>query len=789
MKTNSPWTYIARHRTRTAILILLLALSVLGVYLLFGLFQESFQAPEAAINQYLNFFSLVEEKDGQPLPDRAALESPLIRQIVPYRSLEIGVPNVGGLVFYIRLLGLNPADAGMIFARTGAVVAEGRLPAPGTNGVALSRQLALALDLQIGDTFDQTMEKSEFFPSYAEIVSPLKVVGLLDGPVRLGILSLDFLETHPQYRMVSREGWIVLPQSGSEIPAATFLNQVIGSEEANVTTGPDFQAENARSQAALNALFLPILMLVTGAVALVVGAINQMAFFQRMPALGVLHAVGHSKKRLARLLALETAFIALIGWALGTLAALGGMRLLSHFIYGPRGFPFQPFQLRAFLLVSLMPLAVMVFTLLAARRSINRMDTVAVLEKKSLGFEKKVPRREARRPKKPQTPLSAFNYLRRHRRQSLTLIGVMALMIVGTALLVFVVETVWDASSPVLNILRPIGRVSPISAPLEPAQVERIRQHPSVSQVIECTTAVPLTLTMPLIRDDISLETVAVQRADMLVLMELYDLVLAAGRLPEPGAAEIVIPWTAAQNRGIKPGAVIGDPDSPLYPGAPDLPTPLTVSGIFAPAQNPGTAVWLSFTSYEFAHENPAGWSPAPSLLVIPAPGQKAAVDAWLEARVADEQTLVMTYDRLEARLKETLNTALFGLGLMESIVAVMAALALAGLNYIFTIQRRRAFGVLYALGFSRRQLIQRTLLETLLLSGAAWLTGVVACLAVLVYLQLGVYAPLGLRIHFFNPAPWLYTLPVPVAVFLANALVLRWIFSRLDAIAVIEHQ
>jgi ABC-type antimicrobial peptide transport system permease subunit len=131
----------------------------------------------------------------------------------------------------------------------------------------------------------------------------------------------------------------------------------------------------------------------------------------------------------------------------------------------------------------------------------------------------------------------------------------------------------------------------------------------------------------------------------------------------------------------------------------------------------------------------------------------------------------------------------LFTFSLMESVIVLVAALALAGLNYIFVTQRQAEFGVLNALGFGHLQLVWRVVRETLFTTGAAWLVGLLGCAAILLCLQQAVYAPVGLGIDFFNPIPWLYTLPVPVAVLAVSAGAVGWALARLDPVAVIERR
>jgi hypothetical protein len=271
----------------------------------------------------------------------------------------------------------------------------------------------------------------------------------------------------------------------------------------------------------------------------------------------------------------------------------------------------------------------------------------------------------------------------------------------------------------------------------------------------------------------------------MAYLMELYDLKLAEGHLPRPITNDIVIPWTVAQNRDIRVGDVIGSRDHPIYPDAPKLPSELVISGIFAPDEDS----WLSFLSLEFVNDYQDYWRGDLSLIVVPKAGQRAALDRWLENEIDGERRTVFTYGKQEAWWQDAANTLLLTTSLMESVVALVAALALVGLNYVFITQRQAEFGVLNALGFGHLRLVWRVVRETLFTTGAAWMAGLLGCAVILLCLQQAVYAPVGLGIDFFNPIPWLYTLPVPVAVLAVSAGAVGWALSKLDPVAVIERR
>jgi len=789
MNPLTPFAYNRRHKRRALVLTTLLALAVTGIYLVIGLLQETYIAPIYTINRYLRKFSLVQPDLATTLDPAMAAQiraHPDVAQMLPQNNVEMAVPNAGGVDTPFRLIGLQEADVATVLAQCGVTLVEGQLPQPRTNGLALSQEIATALNLEIGDTLNRTENET----GYANIVSPLELVGILSGDVRLGIVSYEYLDSHERYRNLARYGVLVIARPGREAAVDGFLRQTIRSSRTETFTYELLREKVTRDQAVLYTVGIPLVLLVTTAITLVVGATNRLAFMRRLPEFGTLHAVGRSKGWLARRLTLETAGLALAGWVLGILLAWGAMAILSAAVYTPKGFAYNPLQVTALPFVAPIPLAVIGFTLFTAVRAIGRMDAVAIVERGELSLEGKQPGRAGRDTAGSlPRPLASTTFYQRHKGQAAVLIGAMALMIVGTALMVLILEAFDDARQPMLAHLSRMSLVSPNALPLDATVRAQISAHPAVERAIPVYAFSPLGISIPPVIPNYPGEAYGVTAEDMAYLVELYRLKLAEGHLPRPNTNDIVIPWTFAQNRDIKVGDVIGNRAHPIYPDAPTLPSELVVSGIFAPAETLADETWLSFVSLEFVNDYQDYWRSDLSLAVVPRAGQRAALDTWLESQIAGESRLVFTYGNQQALFQKQASTVLFTLSLMESVISLVAALALTGLNYIFVTQRQAEFGVLNALGFSRLRLVGRIVRETLFTTGAAWLAAVLGCAVILVYLQYGLYVPAGLRLNFFNPTPWLYTLPVPAAVLAVSAVTVGRALARLDPVAVIERR
>jgi ABC-type antimicrobial peptide transport system permease subunit len=131
----------------------------------------------------------------------------------------------------------------------------------------------------------------------------------------------------------------------------------------------------------------------------------------------------------------------------------------------------------------------------------------------------------------------------------------------------------------------------------------------------------------------------------------------------------------------------------------------------------------------------------------------------------------------------------MFAMAVLQSVIAVVTAIALAVLNYIFISGRQAEFGVLHALGHGRWQLVGRVLWEAAFTTGTAWGLSVIIGLIGLLYLRFGLFASLGLTFDLFNITPWLYTLPIPVAVLAVTTGTTARTLSKLDPISIIERR
>jgi putative ABC transport system permease protein/lipoprotein-releasing system permease protein len=411
-------------------------------------------------------------------------------------------------------------------------------------------------------------------------------------------------------------------------------------------------------------------------------------------------------------------------------------------------------------------------------RVFGRLDAVAIIERGKLSMEGTGSKRlEAKRSS--VKPLSSWTFYLRHRWRGLLLVAAMALMIVGVASPVFIVLPILDSQKPAIEYLRHVSEILPgASNDLDPGIIAQVRAHPDVARVVP-TGALYMGISVPPFSQT-QTALYAVSEEDMPYLMDRFGLRLIQGRLPQPHTNEVVISEALALNRDLQIGDSIGNP---VYEHD-SFPIEMTIVGLLETE-----GMWMGFASLEYVQSHELTTDYSILLLVVPVAGNKAALDAWLLENVDSSATVVWTYDKEWHRFQQHRVGGLLVLAVVLSLVAIIAAAALAVLNYIFFSQRRDEFGVLHAVGRSQNWLTWRAGREMLVTTTAAWLAGAALCVGVILYLQLAVYVPRGLSMDLTSVTPWLFTLPIPLAVVVASTGTIGWALSKLDPVSVIERR
>ena len=779
MNALSPLTYYRRHKRSALLQIALISLATVGLFVLVAVLDT---IPLRANVSYLTRLSHVTPIGDALDPTVAAqIEThPDVARVIPDNGLWLSTPTLFGTDNQL-LMGVSAEDAEYLMRHCGVRLKEGRMFEPRTNEIVLSEEVVRALDLELGDEIGRAIDEDY----YETIPAPLALVGILEGDpeinpgssVRMGFVSAEYLNGHELYAPRATS-LLVVAKEGRKAAVEDFLETTIRSRYTEVETFTGLVGIFKTVRVGIYVIFGVINSVVAVVMAFTVGVINRIAMTKRLSEFGLLHALGRHRQQLIRRLTLETATVAWLGCLAGLGAALVIMSWLRNSFFYDLGVELNLFNPAPFFFVLPIPLIVIALTFFSIRRIFARLDAVAIVERGALSEEQKARQAVKRSSAKP---LSSLTFYVRHRRRGILTILSMALMVLGITFPVFLFSAMTSAIRPTFDYLQHVSEIAPVRSELDPGVVGQVKGHPAVAYTVPV-----IRLGMQMILPPgggIDANIYGVSEADLSILLELFDVQVQEGRLPQSRSNEIVLSAAIAANRDLHVGDVIGgeiENESEFVTD--NLPTEMVVVGLLSP-DHP----WIGFASYEYLHSHELTSSRSPRLLIIPQNGQKQILDSWLEESIDPAQTRVTTYAMEEREYKEMTTATVLTFAALECMIAAVAAVALATLNHIFFTQRQEEFGILNAVGRSRPWLVWRTMKETGSVVGVAWVVGATLCGVGLLGMQNLVYGPRGLTLDFFSLAPWLLTLPIPLAVALASVGTIAWMLSRLDPVTVIE--
>ena len=780
MNPLSPLTYYLRHKRSALLQIALISLSTVGLFILVGVLES---VPLRANVIYVTKLSRV-------FPVGGALDPSVIAQIQTYPGVQRVIWDNGLPIYYptligqdeLRLLGLTPEDAQYVMGYCGARLKTGRMFTPRSNEIVLSEEVARALRLQVGDEIARTVDKRY----YGAVATPLTLVGILEGTgsgpsIRLGFVSSEYLSNHELYAP-RRTGLLVAAEPEHKADVDKFLETTMNTSTTNIETFTEIARFVKLARVALRIIFGIVNTVVALVVAFVVGVINQIAMSRRLSELGLLHALGHPKRHLVRRMTLETAVLAGAGTLVGLGAALLALSSIKYGLFYNLGMELDLFNLTPFLFVLPIPVVVVSLTFLNVRRIFARLDAVAIVERGQLSEESQS-RSEVKQSS--AQPLSARTFYLRHRRRSVLMVGSMALVVLGVTFPVFLLTSAVSAMRPESAYLRAVSKVYPThNSPLDPGIVAQIKSHPAVQHVIP-VIQLGIQMRVPP-GGETSISLYGVSETDLPVLLETFGVEVQEGRLPRPRSNEIALSAAVAVNRGLHVGDRVGEQQGQAEASLvhDDIPVEMVVVGILAPDRP-----WFGVASLEYLQSHELVSLRTLRLLIVPHEGHHDELARWLEESVASDQTGVITYATAEREYRELMASLALTFALLESLIAVVAAVAMVTLNTIFFNQRKEEFGVLNAIGRSRRWLVLRTMKETGSVITVAWLAGAVIYCIGLICFQAFVYAPKGLSLNFFNPVPWVLTFPIPLAVVVVSTGTIARTLRKLDPVSIIERR
>jgi hypothetical protein len=278
------------------------------------------------------------------------------------------------------LLALPQNEQADFLHRMGDTLAEGSLPAPGSDGAAIHRDIAKARGLSIGSKFGRLVDPEDLTPGV------FSVSGILDGPSRTGVVDLEYA-SRPTFILAQIPPFrIIFAKPGRKAESDRYLNEVKDAEgnlAFRVWDEAFWRRRIEKLLANLPLIMNAIVGAVTVIITLVVILLNLIAFQARSDEFGLLLAVGVARSRLVRKLLLESFLTAAAAWVLGLALGYGFVTIYDRLVLAPKAILLRLFDVYPLALASALPFVAAAVSGVVLARRLHRMDPVAIIQRRN----------------------------------------------------------------------------------------------------------------------------------------------------------------------------------------------------------------------------------------------------------------------------------------------------------------------------------------------------------------------------------------------------------------------
>lgn len=377
-----------------------------------------------------------------------------------------------------------------------------------------------------------------------------------------------------------------------------------------------------------------------------------------------------------------------------------------------------------------------------------------------------------------RNPLAPTVFLLRNANKTLPLIGVIVLAVMLIAGIVAIMNSIPLSIRTTYGYSKNYLGVSPRG---------NNSLTPVLRNIVEKESPVPLAPIMVCRVSDCEVKSIvgpwrfvviALGQADMRTYLDRLGGGRIEGRFPEPGEAATIISEPVARNLGKKIGDVLLSPeDANNY-----SPNPVKIVGIVH------MAPWMVLAPIEYHRKY---HFPPIDLLIVMAKDVKDQnkLDHWAYDRFKKEKARVFAYFQLEKETDDMFKILYTILNVVIGMLVIVITLMMAMLMNIYQSQRLQEFGLLQALGYTKQGLLKRVLAETALVVVGGWIAGVVVGFFVLEIVKATLMDPRAFMLDPWDQKAFLYSVPVPIAIFLAGSLTVARRFKKFDPVGVVERR
>lgn len=372
----NPALYIRRNPARVIPLTLVVALAVIIVYCVVTIVR-TVNTTIFTLYGYNRFVAGVLPRNALSV---AESEIEKVRNmeglgiLTETHSYSVQVKTIFGKMTF-PLFGLEADPRQRLMKLTGNRIIAGRMIEEGKPEALLSADVVRNLGLKLGDIVSKPDSEDNYAPQ------PIKIVGILEGDVWLGLISKKFVDDNSPLIWT---GYMVFAKPGfpqSQLDQALIAK--IDKSKARVWTFSNLVKEAQTSLTNLYLILNLVVCIIMIAIAFVCSLLSNIYFTQRLPEIATLAAIGYSRQQLLSRAVGETFYICLMGWLVGMGGSLVALKVIYFLLFAPKGLLLNLVDTNALLLTFPLPLAITFVAWATITLRLRRIDPVSIIERRA----------------------------------------------------------------------------------------------------------------------------------------------------------------------------------------------------------------------------------------------------------------------------------------------------------------------------------------------------------------------------------------------------------------------
>lgn len=396
---------------------------------------------------------------------------------------------------------------------------------------------------------------------------------------------------------------------------------------------------------------------------------------------------------------------------------------------------------------------------------------------------------ERKRARHRASPLSTTIFLRRNAGKTIPLVAVIMMAVLLVAAIIALIDSIPYSIRTIYDYSKEMVGITPRGDPTATAKFVK---------EVEVGSPVPIGRVMICRASSAQVQSIVGKWPYAVLGLTLDDTRYfleregsrgLQGRLPTPGAAEMVVSRPVAKNLGL----VVDDPKAPHSVRARSVvqspensdaysPEPVKVVGIA------DTDRWLMVGSIETMRRD---YFPPVDLALVFAKdsAQQPRLDEWTLKHFKGRRAMVYAYKKVRQESDNMFNTLFKILNVVIGTLVTIVTIMMAMLINIYQSQRLVEFGLLQAIGYTKRQILRRVLGETVLVVMGGWVLGLGVAILALKGVEISLMAPKAFGLEILDPKAYLYTIPLPVCILLVAGGSVLQRFRKFDPVGVVERR